>query len=752
MRHQLLLLFTCFISLTATAQQTVVTGAVEDAQTREPLGFCNISVLNTTIGTMTDEKGRFKLSLAPDYANARLVVSFLGYQNDTLPLKAGKTQYQVNLKPSAGKLNEVVVTGTMKEMSRLESPVPVEVYTPGFFRKNPTPSLFEAVGLVNGVRPQLNCNVCNTGDIHINGMEGAYTMILIDGMPIVSSLSTVYGLNGIPNSLVERLEVVKGPAGALYGSEAMGGIINVITKSPLKAPRVSVDVFGTSWREYNTDASVKFKVGEATSLLGVNYFRYQNPEDKNEDGFTDVTLQQRISLFNKWDFARAENRQASMAVRYVYEDRWGGQMGWTRQHRGGQELYGESIYTKRWEVLGLYQLPVREKVMAQVSFNGHHQNSFYGSTPFHANQRVAFGQLYWDKQLGLRHSLLAGAALRYTHYDDNTPATATGNASIPQNQPMVTPLPGVFVQDEWTLTEKHKLLLGYRYDYDRRHGHIQSPRVAYKWAPDPKHTLRASFGTGYRVVSLFTEDHAALTGAREVVIAEALQPEESINSNLNYVFQVPAQHYLLTLDLTGFYSRFSNKIIGDFDTDPQKIIYDNLRGHAVSRGATLNLELSFYNPLKLMAGVTYLKVYQKEADAEGQLQKTVQLHAPEWAGNFLASYTFHRNYTVDLTGTWSGPMRLPVVPHDFRPEYSPWFSLVNVQVTKKVGRTWDLYGGVKNLLNFVPQNPILRSFDPFDRTADDPVTNPHGYTFDPSYNYAPLQGTRVFLGVRYTLL
>ncbi|MBC8643502.1 TonB-dependent receptor plug domain-containing protein [Flavobacterium lindanitolerans] len=104
---------------------------------------------------------------------------------------------------------------------------------------------------VNGVRPQLNCNICNTGDIHINGLEGPYTLVLIDGMPIVSGLSTVYGLSGIPNSLLERIEIVKGPASSLYGSEAVGGLINIITKNPSNAPRFSIDGFSNSWGEVN---------------------------------------------------------------------------------------------------------------------------------------------------------------------------------------------------------------------------------------------------------------------------------------------------------------------------------------------------------------------------------------------------------------------------------------------------------------------------------------------------------------------
>src|SRR5690606_13303543 len=133
-------------------------------------------------------------------------------------------------------LEEVVVSGTLKQVSKLDSPIPVEVVTSKIFQANPAPTIFESLQNINGVRPQINCSVCNTGDIHINGLEGPYTMVLIDGLPIVSGLSTVYGLNGIPQALIERVEIVKGPASTLYGSEAVGGLINIITKSPSSAP------------------------------------------------------------------------------------------------------------------------------------------------------------------------------------------------------------------------------------------------------------------------------------------------------------------------------------------------------------------------------------------------------------------------------------------------------------------------------------------------------------------------------------
>ncbi|WP_294819803.1 TonB-dependent receptor [uncultured Flavobacterium sp.] len=737
-----LLLFT---SISLFAQTGNISGKVSDGSGGVPAAQVILSPAGKSVAA--DSEGNFTIHNVP-YGNYDIIFSAVGLQTmrKKITLSMPQAILNVTLEEESTSLEEVVVTGTMKEVSRSESPIPVEIITPRLFKKNPTASLFEAVGMVNGVQPQLNCNVCNTGDIHINGMEGPYTMILIDGMPIVSSLSTVYGLSGIPNSIVERIEVVKGPASSLYGSEAMGGIINVITKTPSRAPVISADTFVTSWGELSMDGAVKFNVGKASSLLGVNYFNYNHRADKNGDNFTDVTQQNRVSLFNKWSFERPEGRIFSLAGRYVYEDRWGGELNWSTKWRGSDSIYGESIYTRRAELIGLYQLPFTERIFTQFSYNWHDQNSYYGFTPYMATQQVAFVQTYWDKQFGENHTFLLGAALRYTVYDDDTPATATADGTA--NQPQRTPLPGLFIQDEWRLNDRHKLLGGYRFDYDKNHGAVHSPRVAYKFSPNADNTIRASFGTGFRVVNLFTEDHAALTGARDVVIAEALKPERSYNANLNYVLKVPTEDFFLGFDITGFYSYFTNKIVGDFDTDPNKIIYDNLRGHAISQGISLNTDLTFTFPLKIMAGVSYMDVFQMEDNGNG-LDRIQQLHAPKWSGNFVGTYTFPKGVSIDLTGNWYGPMRLPILPNDYRPEYSPWFLIANVQATKKFESGLEFYGGIKNLLDFVPDDPILRPFDPFDKYVDDPVNNPNGYTFDPSYNYASMQGRRVFLGVRY---
>ncbi|MDQ1805829.1 TonB-dependent receptor [Chryseobacterium sp. CKR4-1] len=643
-------------------------------------------------------------------------------------------------------IDDVVVTGTIKPISRSKSPVAVEIYSQKFFQKNPTPNIFEAISMVNGVRPQLNCSVCNTGDIHINGLEGPYTMILIDGMPIVSSLSTVYGLSGIPNSLVDRIEVVKGPASSIYGSEAMGGVINIITKNALTAPKLSLDVMTSTWSEDNIDLSTKFNVGKkAASLLSLNYFNFTKRIDQNKDNFTDATLQNRISVFNKWNFQRKENRLASLALRYLYEDRFGGEMQWTKANRGGDKIYGESIYTNRVEALGVYQWPLKEQIITQFSYNYHNQDSFYGTNPYDAQQKVAFVQTYWDRKFG-NHDLILGVTYKRTFYDDNTPGTSSADGLI--NQPMKSPILGAFIQDQWDLDSKNTILLGYRYDYDKIHHSVHSPRFAWKFSPNPYHTLRFNFGTGFRVVNLFTEDHAALTGSREVVIKSDLKPEKSINGNLNYIWKIPVGNRLINLDASAFYTYFSNKIVGDFDTDPDKIIYDNLHGYGISKGASMNVDFSFSFPLSVNLGVTYLEVFQKLDDGNSKVQ---QLHAPKWSGTYSLTYKFPNALTLDFTGQFYGPMRLPVLPDDFRPEYSPFYSLANIQVSKAFKSGFEVYCGIKNLFNFTPKDPLMRPFDPFDQHVNDPINNPNNYKFDTAYGYAPMQRIRGFLGIRYTL-
>jgi outer membrane receptor for ferrienterochelin and colicins len=746
--------------LVGRAQEIDVVGTVMN-DSEDPIPFVDVMISELQAGTTTNEQGRFSFT-GISTGKYTFIARSKDYENDTLVVDV-KPNTKVNfiLQSVFSEYDEVVVSGTMRAVRKSDSPVPVEVYDKSFFKANPTSSVFESLQTVNGVRPQINCSVCNTGDIHINGLEGPYTMILIDGMPIVSGLATVYGLSGIPQALIERIEIVKGPASALYGSEAVGGLINVITKSPVNAPKLSADVFVTSWQEVNADLGYRFSLGDrVSSLIGVNYFNYSNPIDRNEDGFTDVTLQDRFSIFNKWNVKRKSGKLFSLAGRYVYEDRWGGDMNWSTDYRGGNEIYGESIYTSRFELFGAYELPFDEKVVLTFSANSHDQNSVYGDLNYQGLQNVGFSQLTWYKSAG-KHELLNGLTMRYTYYDDNTTATEEQFNNSTVNSPSEIYLPGIFIQDEIKFNRSNTLLLGARYDYNSVHGSIFTPRINYKWmSKNRKNTLRLSAGSGYRVANVFTEDHAALTGSRDVVFKDDLAPETSWNGNLNFVKKVITDSKLfLSFDASLFYTYFNNKIIPDYDADQTKIIYQNLNGYAVSQGVSLNMDVRYKN-LSGRIGGTLMDVASYE-DGVREQQEFQERYTMTWN----IGYNFPKvKMKVEYTGNLYGPMELPLLS-DLDPRMAlsnPW-SIQNVQLTKTFKNGLEIYGGVKNLLNWTPNkdNPfiIARAHDPFDENVDfdaqgDVIAtpeNPYALTFDPAYVYGPNQERRYFLGIRYTI-
>lgn len=661
----------------------------------------------------------------------------------------------IYLDRNARALDDVVVTGTMKLTSRSASPVAVEVYQSAYFRKSPSPSIFESLQMVNGVRPQLNCSICNTGDIHINGMEGPYTLILIDGMPIVSSLSSVYGLAGIPNSMVERIEIVKGPASSLYGSEAVGGLINVITRNPSKAALFAGDFSQTSWKETNLDLSGKKAFGKKLIWLGgLNYYRFQDPIDKNEDGFTDMTQQHRISLFQKLQWVRPQQRSAGMALRYVYEDRWGGDIRWKPSFRGGDSLYAESIYTSRLEWIGHYQLPLAEKLLFSWSYTDHTQRSWYGVVPFNGRQRIGFGQLTWDKKIR-KHDLLAGMAFRYNWYDDNTPATAKTDQIL---------LPGIFIQDELKWGAQHQLLAGIRLDQHRDHGRIVTPRLAWKYMFPNKDQIRVNAGTGFRTVNIFTEDHAALTGARELIIKEALRPERSYNINLSYNRQFVLPKGWVQLESALWYTHFTNRIIPDYTTNVNQIIYANLKGYSVSKGASLNMEWVLGERVKGHTGFTLQDVSIVDHE-NGHRSISRQLLTESYSATWTFSYQWKKTgLTIDYSGNAYGPMDLPLVSElDPRPARSSLWTVQHLQGTYKMKNGLEIYGGIKNLFDWTPARKIpfliARAHDPFDKKVvwdanGQPVSNvenPYALSFDPNYIYASNQGRRFFLGIRFTV-
>ncbi|MFN4234684.1 MAG: TonB-dependent receptor [Bacteroidia bacterium] len=712
------------------AQSAIIEGKITSHSNAVP--YANIGIKGTTTGTASNENGYYILKNLPE-GEIEIIVSAIGFEKGRKKIKTenGKViRLDFELKPMAAELNPVVISGTMKENFVSASPVKVEVISSQFLQKNPTNNVMEALQTINGVQEQISCGVCGTSDIHINGMEGPYTLVLIDGMPVMSSLASVYGLNGIATSIIDRIEIIKGPSSTLYGTEAVGGLINIITKSPENMPRLFINSFATSHQEFNNDIAYTFKAKRAEGTLSINHYFNQKFIDENNDNFSDVTLNNRLSLFNKWNIKRKSNKTFMLSAKYYFEDRFGGTREWEKKYRGSDSIYGESIYTNRIEFISSYTLPVKEDIRWDVSYNHHQQNSYYGNTLYDAEQQIFFSNLVWNKKVGARHDVLSGLSFRHQFYDDNSPATAKAEHIY---------IPGVFIQNEFALTEKWMLLSGARLDYHNYHGAIFSPRINLKYKPGIYTTMRLNSGTGFRTVNLFTEEHAALTGARTVVIKNQLKPEESynINFNINHIFNIGMSS--CTFDGDIFYSYFKNKVIPDYDSNPQLIIYDNLKGNAISRGFALNFNQHFKFPFSYTIGATFMEVYQNEPDSNDALIKTPQLFAPIFSAVYSFSYKINSaNINIDVTGRITGPIHLPEFPAPFdRPTVSEWFNQTNIQLTKIISKKIELYVGVKNLFDYTQESPLI---DP---------QNPFGPNFDTSYAYGPLQGRRFLVGCRF---
>ena len=711
----------CFLTLQFPLYSQSLSGTI---QANSQIPFASISVKGQSIGTASNADGFFEINDIKE-GSYEFVFSAIGFKKlkKNISIQAGKNTLDVILEPSSYDIEQVVVTGTMKETFLSASPVKVDVVTQKFLKKIATNNVMEVIENVNGVQKQINCGVCGTNDIHINGMEGPYTLVLINGMPIMSSLSTVYGLNGIPTSLIKQIEIIKGPSSTLYGTEAVAGVINILTKDPLDVSSVEIESFITSHLEKNIDFAYAPKMKKVDVLLSGNYFKMDNFLDDNDDNFTDIPLSERLSLFNQLNFKRKSQKNLSLSAKYYQEDRSGGVKEWSDYLRGNDSIYGESIYTDRIELAASYELPMDEDVRIDASYNYHHQDSYYGDTKYEAFQNIYFANLIWNKSIGHNHDFISGLTYRYQTFVDSTLANINERKFIP----------AFFVQDEITLNRKWTSLLGIRTDFHDEHGFIFSPRLNLKFKPKTYTTFRLNAGTGFRLVNLFTEDHAFLTGTREVLVVEYLKPEESYNINLNANHIFSLGRSTGTIDVDAFYTYFTNKITPNYDINPNQIIYANLDGFSLSRGLAFNIQQNFEFPLSIMIGGTYLDVYS----INDNNTKENELFVPSFTGVLSLSYNWNKiNTSVALTSKVTGPMSLPTFPYPFeRAEESPWFSQHHLQIKKVLSERLTSFMAVKNVFNYTQESPLVD------------WQNPFGDDFDTSYAYGPLQSRRFLFGL-----
>ncbi|HWB63474.1 MAG TPA: TonB-dependent receptor, partial [Chitinophagales bacterium] len=634
-----LLFFVSTVSYTtAQSSGTAISGHVT-ARGRN-LEAASVSLSKTQLSTLTDSLGNFRLNNVPP-GKYTLRISYIGYENFENGINmqtAAPLVINAMLKPLVSDMDEIVVTGDLTEATRAKSITPIDVYSTTFLQRSPVTNVFDAMAYAKGIYSDIDQGISNTTDINVNGLEGNYTMFLIDGVPALNNLAGLYALTAFPISIVDKIEVEKGASSTLYGSDAIAGVVNIKTKDPAEAPCLAINATSLSKLESEAGLSAAFKLKKASTLLSVSGEAADYRWDINHDGFIDAPLVNRANFYNKWSFDRANKRTAIIYARYLFEDRFTGQADAPGRITGSLDYYTQWIRTHQWQAGFQYQLPVREKFMWLTDYSEHYQQAWFDTSHYVGNQRNLFTQLTWSKTIAQKHEMLAGVSYRLRYYHDNTglsDVALTGASNFCH-------IAGIFFEDRITVNNQNQVSAGLRFDYNNLSGPIAVPRINYRWnSTDEKNIIRLGAGTGYRVPNLLNEGFGVLQGSRQVSVPEKLKTEYATSLDMNYSRRILFNAGALSLETGIFGTYLVNFVEPDYDTDPSLVIYKNHQGGGTF-GANFSADFAFRFPLKLGVNCTYNFVFELDHEDDGDLEFEEPTHSPPFMANYYLAYTFNK--------------------------------------------------------------------------------------------------------------
>ena len=728
MKQYIILFLSALCLTTAFAQRNAtdahIVGDVKDAKTGEHIPFITITVKNTMIGTSTDATGHYFLKNLP-VGKIVLVANSLGYKTveKEVEIKSGET-LEVNFitQEELISLNEIVVSANRNETNRKEASVIVGVLSPFVFEAVNSNSVSQGLSFQSGVRVENNCQNCGFMQVRINGLDGPYSQILIDSRPVFSALSGVYGLEQIPVNMIERVEVVRGGGSALFGSNAIAGTINIITREPLH------NTFSVSNNfEYIGGAAPDNTLNVNTSLVtenqkaGIYLYgtnRKRSPFDSNDDGFSDIT---KISgnTFGFRSYFRLTNQSKITAEMHNMNE----------YRRGGDQLnlpphQVEIAEEVKHDIMGgsiayNYLSPDnKQRINVYTSLQNINRNSYYGSGQDPnaygntTNLTAVVGGQYvrsFDQMLFLPADLTAGSEIQHDALNDEMP----GYGRFLHQKMQVL---GVFLQNEWK-EQRGSILLGGRADkHNMLDDIIFSPRINLKYNLTNNIHWRGSYSTGFRAPQAFDEDlHIAAVGGevRLITVATDLRPERSNSVSTSFDFYFNREHFQSNLLIEGFYTHIDDVfVLADigFDADGNIIAERHNGSGAKVMGVNVEGKIVPLSSLQLQFGYTFQRSRYVEAEAWSEdaavAPEIRKLRTPDQYGYFTLAYNPTKKLTLNATGTYTGSMlmphykgyiaqdRLEVTPNffDMGLKASYEFKLPNVL-------NLQLSGGVKNLLN-----------------------------------------------------
>jgi outer membrane receptor for ferrienterochelin and colicins len=656
----------------STAQSRSIRGKISSE--KAPIAGVSIKIKEISKETVSGLSGQFKLE-GISKGNYTLQLSYVGFVSQEIKVTVTNDDLDlgdIKLKDDFLQLEQVVITATRNEIRRKDAPIVCNILSDKILKATQSITLSEGLSFQPALRIENNCQNCGFNGLRMNGLESAYSQVLIDGRPIFNSLQGVYGLEQIPANMIERVEIVRSGGSALYGSSAVAGTVNVITKEPKKnsfyvttnQSLINGEAFD---RTFMAGADV-VNENKTTGLTLNGFNRNREHWDSNGDGFSEVGELKATSFNMKAYYKPSDLSKLTLTSYTIYEYRRGGNLFELPFHE--TDITESTTHNIINGGLTYEQYTKNEKHKFSLYVNAQNldRDSYYGSGKdpnAYGNSQdnsLVSGIQYSGKLgefAGGDHTLVSGIEFNHNNLKDNAPSY---NRFINQTANQI----GYYLQDVWEIGSKFNILLGGRVDNHSLVGKpIVSPRanVLYKINPDLQ--FRVGYAKGFRAPQVFDEDlHITQIGGSGSVVTNAnnLTPEFSNAYSSSVDFNKYSEDWAFGLTIDGFYTQLNSVfILEEMGTNANgDLLLERRNGEgATVAGITINPKLQYKDKLSFQLGFTFQK---SQYESPVQWSETIQnnsknfFRTPNNYGFYVMSWTAAKNFIIDLSGVYTGSM------------------------------------------------------------------------------------------------
>lgn len=722
----------------------------------EPIPGANVVWMGTSTATVTSDNGVFMINRVE--GAEKLLISFVGFRTDTVTI-TDQTNVKVTL-VSDQVLEEVTIEGR-RASTRMEvtNPINTSVMTEKELFKAACCNLSESFETNPSVDVAFTDAITGTRQIQMLGLSGPNTLISIENMPGVRGLAASQGIQFIPGSWINSIQVTKGVGSVVNGYESIAGQINVELKKPEESEKLYLNGYVNQSARSELNLSYTVHTGEkwATTFLLHGSTRPLEM-DENGDTFLDFPTGSQVNFINRWVYNSGTGWLGQLGVKVLTDGKQGGQVDYNvEEDKFTTNRYGFELNTERYEVwakLG-YQFKNKpyQSVGLQLSGLTHRHDSYYGFNVHNAEERSFYSNLIYQSIIGsTSHKFKTGVSFLYDGLDETVQiqngmdyggAVTSGPVSFDRTEFV----PGAFFEYSYDDLEKISLIAGVRVDQHNLFGTIFTPRIHVKYELTPTTSLRASAGKGTRVASIFSENTSVLATARAVVFdklqskqAYGFKPDEAWNYGVSVSHDFTLDYRSGTIQVDYFYTDFKNQVVLDWDNTAREARFFGLTGKSYSHSLQFQVDYELVRRFDVRLAYRWLNVQTDYRN--GLLERPL---IPKSRAFINLAYETKSAWKFDYTVQWIGEQRLPDtsenLPVNQRGAYSDDYVLMNAQITKDFGNKWSVYLGVENITDFKLEDPIVAANDPFGS----------GSQFDTSMVWGPIFGRMAYAGFRFRI-